>query len=183
MCANRVSRICFAMLVPLVSVSYSFGQTPDAATIAESGKQQMLELAIRVVDKRGNPIPEAKITPWALRSSQGHGWWGKDDERAKVSPKEVRTDANGRAVVLYPRYHDSHEQTNTLSVSLSVDHQSFAYTDDLHIDVPLETSGPYVVTLSAGVPLEIRALIEGQLAKLDHVFALWSDGRSWQPIG
>ena len=183
MFVNRIGGMWGAMLLVVVSASNSFGQTPDKGAVetTEGGAQELLELPIRVIDKQGAPISGAKVTPWALRSSQGHGWWGKDDERAKVSPKAVRTDADGRAVVRYPRYHDSQEQTHTLSVSLSVDHQNFAYSDDLHIDVPLEKSGPYEITLAAGVPLEIRALIAGQLAKLDHVYALWSDGRSWQP--
>lgn len=184
MCANRIGGMWAAVLIAVVSVSRSAGETQDTGAAAireESGTQRMLELPIRVVDKDGKPVANAKVTPWALRSSQGHGWWRKDDNRAKVSPIAVRTDADGMAVVLYPLYHDTQEQIRTLSVSLSVDHQSFAYTGGLHIDVPLEKSGPYEVTLTAGVPLEIRPLVDGKPASLDDVFALWSDGRSWQP--
>ena len=72
------------------------------------------------------------------------------------------------------------EGIRTTAVSLYVDHPDFAFIDSLHIDVPLETDGPYEVKLVAGVPLQIRPLIHDQPAPLDDLFALWSDGRSWR---
>jgi hypothetical protein len=145
------------------------------------GAQQMVELPVRVVDAEGKPVAKAKVTPWALRSSQGHGLWRQDDSRADIGPKDTFTDAAGTAAILYPYYRDRRERIRTLSVSLYVDHPEFAYTNDLHIDAPLETRGPYEITLAAGVPLEVRPLLDGELADLDNLFALWSDGRSWQP--
>ncbi len=38
---------------------------------AVESKQQMLKLPVRVVDPDGKPVANAKVTPWALRSSQG----------------------------------------------------------------------------------------------------------------
>jgi hypothetical protein len=145
------------------------------------GAQQMAELKVRVVDSDGKPVAKAKVTPWALRSSQGHGWWHKDDTRADVGPKDAFTDEAGSATVVYPYYRDRRERIRTTSVSLHVDHPDFAYMDDLHIDVPLETRGPYEITLTAGVPVDVRPLINGKAASLDSLFAQWSDGRSWQP--
>src|SRR5690349_15951919 len=72
--------------------------------------QEVLKLPVRVVDPNGKPIPKANVIPWALRSSQGHGWWRKGDEGAKISPKDVVTDANGVATVLYPKFADLEEQ-------------------------------------------------------------------------
>ena len=155
--------------------------TDAAASTEEKDAAKVLELPIRVVDKAGQPVAKAKITPWALRSSQGHGWWRKDDKWTEVVPKAVRTDSEGKATVLYPHYRISQEQVRTTAVSLSVDHPSYAYTDDVHIDVPLEKSEPYEIKLMAGVPLEIRPLIDGMPIELDDVFARWSDGRSWLP--
>lgn len=181
--AKRIGVMWGTVLVAVLSISCNSTETPDPDTAAiteENSTQQMLQLPVRVVDKDGKPVAAAKVTPWALRSSQGHGWWRKDD-KMEVGPTAVLTDADGTAVVLYPLYHDSEEQIRTIAVSLAVDHPSFAYSDDLHIDVPLEKSGPYEITVTAGVPLEVRPLLDGEPAILDDVFALWSDGRSWQP--
>jgi hypothetical protein len=144
------------------------------------GAQQIAELKVRVVDADGKPVAKAKVTPWALRSSQGHGWWGKGDKEADVGPEDAFTDDAGLATVLYPYYRSRRERIRTISVSLYVDHPDFAFTNDLHIDVPLETSGPYEITLAAGIPVEVRPLLSGEAANLDNLFALWSDGRSWR---
>ena len=61
-----------------------------------------------------------------------------------------------------------------------MDHPKFAYIDHLHIDVPLESKGPYEIKLTPGVPVEFRPLIDGKPTTLDDVFVLWSDGRSWR---
>ena len=142
--------------------------------------QEMLKLLVRVVDADGRPVAKARISPWALRSSQGHGPWFKDDERVGVGPQDIFCDDDGTAVVLYPHYRDILEQIRTLAVSLFVDHPNFAYVGSLHIDVPLDTQGPYEVKLDACVPLEIRPQVEGKSADLDNLFALWSDGRCWK---
>ena len=145
------------------------------------GAQQMVELPVRVVDADGKPVAKAKVTPWALRSSQGHGLWSQDDKDADAGPQDALTDAAGTATVLYPYYRDRRERIRTLSVSLYVDHPDFAFTNNLHIDVPLETNGPHEIQLAAGVPVEVRPLLDHELVSLDNLFALWSDGRSWQP--
>jgi beta-lactamase regulating signal transducer with metallopeptidase domain len=142
--------------------------------------QQMLELPVRVIDADGKPVANAKVTPWALRSSQGHGPWQKDDKRVGVGPKDVISGEDGTAAVLYPYYDDVQEQIRTLAVSLFVDHPQFAYVGGLHIDVPLESKGPYEIKLTRGVPVEIRPLIDGKRTSLDDVFLFWSDGRSWR---
>ena len=155
---------------------------PVAAELAKKAdKQQMMKLPVWVVDPEGNPVAKAKVTPWALRSSQGHGLWSDDDKRGKVGPKEVVTDENGEATVLYPRLRDVEEQIRTIAVSLFVDHPDYAYVGDLHIDVPLQTDQPYEIKLKAGVTLEVRPLIDNKPADLANIYAIWSDGRSWKP--
>jgi hypothetical protein len=183
MCATEFGGRWAAVLIAFVSVSGGYGQTVGTGDVATTEKdtRQVLDLPIRVIDKQGNPIPEAKVTPWALRSSQGHGLWRRGDKLTDVEPRGVSTDENGMAAVGYPRFRNSKEQTRTISVSLAVDHQSFAYRDDLHIDVPLETSGPHVITLTVGIPLAIRPLVDGRAVNADDILAFWSDGRSWLP--
>src|SRR5262249_19002599 len=127
-------------------VAMAMGEAPrgkPAKEAADKSGPQMLELPVRVVDKQGKPVVKAKITPWALRSSQGHGWWGEKDDPAGVGPKEVFTDENGTAVVLYPKYRDLGEQVGTIGVSVYVDHPDYAYPPAEHIDVPLSENKPY----------------------------------------
>jgi hypothetical protein len=174
-----------AVAIVLVWCGFGLAEEPNAdlanAVITKMKPQQrMLELPVRVVDLSGKPVANAKVIPWALRSSQGHGPWSKEDERAKVGPTDVLTDGAGNAAVPYPYYRDLEEGIRTIAVSLQVDHPQFAYTGDLHIDVPLETDGPQMIELAAGIPLEIHPLLDGKPADLEDLFAMWSDGRSWQ---
>jgi hypothetical protein len=148
---------------------------------AADSKQKMLKLPVRVVSPEGKPVPNATVTPWALRSSQGHGWWGKEDERSGMGPEPVITDTGGNAVVLYPNFRDAVEKVATIGVSVNVDHPEFAYLDAEHIDVPLETKGPHEIKLKPGVDVEVRPLLDGKPTALDDLYAIWSSGRSLQP--
>lgn len=168
-------------------ISSSSAQQPSADPIGSAirdlvaNQQAMLPLPVRVVDQDGKPVAKATVTPWALRSSQGHGLWAKDDKRVGTGPKEAITDENGMVTVLYPRFDDFEEQTRTIAVSLTVDHADFSYLGSLHIDVPLETEEPYEIKLAPGVPLVIQPLLDGAPADLTNLFVLSSDGRSWRP--
>ena len=144
-------------------------------------KQELLELRLRVVDTDGEPVAGAKVSPWALRSSQGHGWWQKDDVEADVGPRDVVTDTNGLAVVEYPKYRSLVEWTKTISVSVTVDHPDFASVSAEHVDVPLETQGSHEIALARAVRVEVRPLVDGRPASTDGLHALWSDGRGWLP--
>lgn len=180
------SLYCIVLLILFWEPTSGRGETPNLDPVARaiekmSGGQRMLTLPVRVVDGDGKPVAKAKVTPWALRSSQGHGLWKKGDKEAAADPQDVNTRDDGTAAVLYPRLRDVKEQTRTLAVSLFVDHPEFVYHDDLHIDVPLETSGPYEIKLTRGVALEVRPLMDGKPTSLDNIYARWSDGRSWQP--
>ena len=81
--------------------------TLTPAAQEQTPRQQMLKLPVRVVDADGKPVANAKITPWALRSSQGHGLWNINDKRSGVGPKEVVTAEDGtprssiRAIVIF----------------------------------------------------------------------------------
>lgn len=186
MAASRVGLAYTAVVFAVSFVTYSSAVEPSRDPAAEAltelvGAQHILKLPVRVVDEQGHPVANAKVAPWALRSSQGHGLWREGDKAAGVGPEAVTTDANGVATVLYPRFENFEEQIRTISVSLAVDHPEFAYVNDLHIDVPLETSGPYEIKLTRGIPVKARPLINGEPTDLDSIYPLWSDGRSWQP--
>ncbi|HEY2892870.1 MAG TPA: hypothetical protein VGJ16_01610, partial [Pirellulales bacterium] len=157
-------------------------KTPLAGVLSELTAQPIpAQLLVRVMDSDDKPVANARVTPWALRSSQGHGWWRKGERWAGMDPQDVHSDANGDAKVVYPFYRAREEQIRTTGVSLQVDHPDFAYLDDLHIDVPLETSGPYIINLKRGIVVELRPTMDGKPFPLEGVFAFWSDGRSWLP--
>lgn len=115
--------------------------------------QEMLELPVRVVDQHGVPVRDVRVTPWALRCSQGHGLWVDNDKGAGVSPQSVLTDRQGMATVRYPRFRNLHEETATLTVSINVDHPRFAFVGGVHIDVPLENAASHEVRLPPGIPV------------------------------
>ncbi len=142
--------------------------------------QEMLALSIKVVDEEGKPVSGVNVTPWALRSSQGHGWWSKKKDSDK-GPVAVMTDDDGLADVLYPKYRYLSEKVRTTGVSLWVDHPEYAYIDDLHINDIIKKEAPYKITIIRGVPLEIVPTIDGKPADLKNIYAAWSDGRSWLP--
>ena len=102
------------------------------------------------VDADGEPVACAKVTPWGLRSSQGHGLWLADDKRSGVGPQDAATDDSGVAVVRYPVIRSLKEQVKTNGVSVFVDHPDFARSGDVHVDVPLETMGSHEVRLARG---------------------------------
>jgi beta-lactamase regulating signal transducer with metallopeptidase domain len=141
----------------------------------------VIDLKVRVVDANGRPVAKAKVTPWALGSSQGHGLWAKDDKYCDLSPSDAWTDTNGIATVTYPYYRNRREQVRTIEVSLQVDHPEFAFVDDVYVEVPRATQEPYDIKLSTGVPVEVRPMLDGRVASHDNLFALWSDGRSCSP--
>ncbi|QDV75346.1 hypothetical protein [Botrimarina mediterranea] len=164
-------------LLPLLAIV----ATASAFEITLPDGQQMLKLPVRVVDEKGEPVVGAKVIPWALRSGQGHGLWREGDERSGLDPASVKTDANGRADISYPRYRDVVEQVTTLQVSLWIDQPDFGFVDDLHIDVPLEEVVSHEVRLVRGIRPTVRPLIDGKPADLGSIYAIWSDGRSWRP--
>ena len=153
----------------------------EALPVVDGVQQEWLEVRVRVVDADGEPVAKAKVTPWALRSSQGHGWWLADDKRSGVGPQDAATDDSGVAVVRYPAIWSLKEQVKTNGVSVFVDHPDFARSGDVHVDVPLETMGSHEVKLARGVRLEVRPIVDGKPAPLDDLHAFWSDGRAWLP--
>ncbi len=166
---------------PIAVATVNADAETEALPVVDGVQQEWLEVRVRVVDADGEPVACAKVTPWALRSSQGHGLWLADDKRSGVGPQDAATDDSGVAVVRYPAIRSLKEQVKTNGVSVFVDHPDFARSGDVHVDVPLETMGSHEVKLARGVRLEVRPIVDGKPAPLDDLHAFWSDGRAWLP--
>ncbi|PAY15883.1 hypothetical protein CKO51_29375 [Rhodopirellula sp. SM50] len=136
---------------------------------------------LRVVDDDGEPVANARVTPWALRSSQGHGWWASDGEdRSETKPTSALTDEHGIAIVKYPRLRDVGEQTKTIGVSVWVDHPDHVLEGSVHLDLPHDLSSADPVVLKRGVDLFVRPMIDGRPVDPKSIVANWSDSRSWK---
>lgn len=175
-----------AVMLLLMSIPYCgmstepLGVLGDEVTEPRIGGQVVESLPVRVVDPEGRPVVGAVVTPWALRSSQGHGWWKEHNDRSAMEPKAVTTNENGEATIAYPHFRDVQERTRTIGVSIFVDHPEYVFPDAIHIDVPREEQTPYAVKLDYGVAVELRPTISGRSVNTDDLFAFWSDGRSWR---
>jgi hypothetical protein len=174
-----------ACIAVLLMVTRCVGAPPGSVDFSDpeprAGFQVTRTLPIRVVDPDGQPVAGAVVIPWALRSSQGHGWWkDDDDDRCEMAPQQVETDDRGEAGVAYPYFRDVEEGIRTLAVSVFVDHADFAFPDAFHVDVPLIDQQRYEVKLTRGVPLELRPSIDGNPIDTQSLHVLWSDGRSWR---
>ena len=159
--------------VSLFFASLALGESPGPA-------QEMIKLAVRVVDADGKPVPNAKVIPWALRSSQGHGQWRPEDYDG-MGPPSLTTDKDGDVEVPYPKYRYLDERVLTTQVTLSIDHPEFACVMYEFIDVPLKEDPPHTAKLERGCNVEVTPLENGQPTSPVSLKALWSDDRSWKP--
>jgi hypothetical protein len=143
-------------------------------------RQEMIMLPIRVVDAEGRPVAGVAIDPWALRSSQGHGWWHAE-RTGGIGPATYTTDEAGRVDVAYPRYANLSERVTTTQVTLSLDQPEFAHQSHAYINVPRPETEPHTITLERGAVVEITPIEDGKPAPRAGLYAIWNDGRSWRP--
>lgn len=167
------SAVTFVCAISLVLISSLMAKEDTA--------QRMEPLKVRVVDADKKPVAGVTLIPWALRSSQGHGWWRENDELSGTSPQAVKTDENGEAVVLYPFYRHTEELIKTISVSLHVDHPQYAY-QQTDIDVPVMNLNAPRIKLERGFELALHPTLDGKPFDLEHVYAIWSDDRCWYDL-
>ncbi|MEM9365693.1 MAG: hypothetical protein AAGD07_06830 [Planctomycetota bacterium] len=153
----------------------------DAALAELNGGQLAKLLPILVTDDDGQPIAGVTITPWALRSSQGHGHWGdEEDGRAEMNPKAVTTDDQGMATVLYPYYRNVTEQTRTFSVSVNATHPEFTLSDSIHVDVPLTSDKTHAtIEMQRGAKLAVAPQLAGD-ASIAEFHLVSSDPSLWE---
>lgn len=160
---------------------------PPAARAAEPDPAaETLRFTVRVVDDQGKPVPETRVTPWAIRSELGHGVWPGEESKVALKPKEVVTDAAGLAAIEYPVYHDPLERVRATAITLQVDHPRFGYLSHVDVEVPRAGAEPQKIELTPGVSVSFFPHLDGQRVKgddIDRIHAVWSDGRCWTPGG
>ncbi|PHQ34034.1 hypothetical protein [Rhodopirellula bahusiensis] len=171
------------LLLPLVIVLFAatgrHSLSADDDLFQIVGEQATLTFELKVTNDKGDPIDGAEVTPWALRSSQGHGVWRADGEdQSKMKPTTVATNRDGIAIVAYPFYRDASENTRTLQVSVRVRHDSFCLEDSVHIDVPPDDVFP--VEMKPAASIGFRPTIEdSDDFRLDQIRVVRSDVGSW----
>ena len=147
----------------------------------ELEEQTLLSIEIIVKDADDQPVEDAEVSPWALRSSLGHGRW--DEKRTDTKPQSVKTDADGKASVLFPKFAFLEEQVATTAVSISIDHPDHPYIGSEHVKITTRQESPHEVTLPRGSAIEVSISVDGHRDSSDKIFALWSGGRSWRNNG
>jgi hypothetical protein len=79
-------------------------------------------LHLQVVDPAGTPVSGALLTPDGIRGTDRAHYGWRDGSTVKPTP--VRTDAAGRATILYPAF--VHERIRSIEISFGVDHPDFS---------------------------------------------------------
>lgn len=182
---RRDSRVLLHPLAVLLICSASFGHAIQAQErqVKDSGNDPaMAELPIAIINSQGQPIAGVKVIPWALGDGQGHGIWGPTEGKPDVSgaePKPVVTDSQGLATVLHPVFRNAHEKTRTLEVSVRFEHPNYTYKSAEHIDVPVN-SGAHTIRMSLAASVEIEPTIDGRPARLNDLYAIWSNPNAWE---
>lgn len=141
----------------------------------ESVAQQLLSFPIVVKDADGQPIKGAVLKPWALRSSLGHGGW-RAESTGGTEPQEVTTDANGHAVVEYPKFHSLDEQIAVTAVTVSIDHPDHPHVSHEDVTVPATSTDPHIASMPRGAAIEVNVTKDGQPFHDEKVVAMWSGG-------
>ncbi|TWU60740.1 hypothetical protein Poly51_10210 [Rubripirellula tenax] len=147
----------------------------DAAMAKLNGGQLTKSFDVRVTDGDGEPIAGVTVTPWALRSSQGHGRWPDGDDRADMSPEPVTTDDNGIATIRYPFYRDIAELTRVFSVSVNLSHPNFTIEDSVDIDVPMMDDGPHKIEMKQAASIALVPQSRAADFHIDQIHVVSSD--------
>lgn len=168
------SYLALALCVVLPSPHFAAAEeAPDNSPFPER------TISVQVLDPEGQPVPDAVVIPWAIRSARGHGLWHPGED-PKQKPPKFRTDAQGLAQVSYPVFHEAAEQIKVSQVSLSLNHPQFVFSAYENVAVPRETDPPHVIHLQRGGVLELLPALDGR-ELLDPpdatLHVLSSDGR------
>jgi hypothetical protein len=168
--------LLLALLLFLSLIAPAMAATEPAAVKANG--QEMLSLPVRVVDPDGKPVEGVAIRPWALRCSQGHGWW-RDNGLGGSEPPTVKTDAAGEADVPFPKYAIAKEKVVVTDVTISIDHPDFVQIGSKHIPVLPNIPPRVELPLEHGGSVILRPVEMIKEGGVEGLYAIWSDGRSW----
>ena len=182
MTTQRVSGLFLSLSALVIAGCDS---TPPAETATqtdppriEAVAQELLSFPIVVEDADGQPIEGAVLKPWALRSSLGHGGWN-GESTGGTGPQEVTTDANGLAMVEYPKFHSVDEQIAVTAVTVSIDHPNHPHVSHEDVTVPPTSADPHVASLPPGAAIEVTVTQDGKPINDKNIRAIWNDGRRY----
>ena len=159
----------------LVASSLADDAADDAVLAKMNGGQLAKTFQVHVTDSDENPIVGATVTPWALRSSQGHGRWSGEDDRAEMPPKPATTGDDGIATIRYPFYRDVEELTRTIGVSVYLRHPDFTIDDVVHIDVRLLEYGPRKIEMTRAASITLIPQSDSADFHIDQIHIVSSD--------
>lgn len=168
---NRM-RVASIVILSLVA-SRTAGQDSVVPIV---GGQLPQTLPVKVVDSNGNPIKGVEVSPWALRSSQGHGRWANNgNDPSELNPAAVTTNSDGIAKVIYPFFRDVQEQTRTTSVSLFLKHPEYSIEDSVHLDVPIASDTPEIIQMKLSASIRFLPTIDGNPVRPSEIQVMRSD--------
>ncbi|MFG0264739.1 MAG: Ig-like domain-containing protein [Rhodopirellula sp. JB055] len=159
----------------LTVISFADDAGKDAALAKLNGGQLAKTFPVHVTDRDGNPIAGVTVTPWALRSAQGHGRWADKDDRAEMPPVPATTGEDGIASIRYPFYRDVTERTRTFSVSVTPKHPEFTIKDNVHIDVPLQDDRPHKIEMTRAASITLIPQSNSPDFHIDQIHLVSSD--------
>ena len=136
--------------------------------------QELLSVEVLVVDADDQPVPNAKIKPWAVLSSLGHGRWGKE-RTGGFEPVEVQTDENGKAVIEYAKYLSLEEKVRVTAITLSIDSPDHPYVSHENIAVPSDSM--HKAILPAGAAVKVELVCKETKIENDKLYIMRSDYR------
>ncbi len=159
----------------LVASSLADDTADDAVLAKMNGGQLAKSFQVQVTDSDENPIVGATVTPWALRSSQGHTRWRVADDPAEMPPEPATTGDDGVATIRYPFYRDVDERTRTIGVSVYLSHPDFTIDDVVHIDVPLRGDGPHKIEMEPAASITLIPQSNSADFHIDQIYVVSSD--------
>lgn len=129
---------------------------------------------VRIVDGEGNPVPNARVVPWAIRTQQAHGSWAKD-EYGQSDPPELTTDAEGKVTIPFPKFADRDGKVPVQQLTCRVSHPDFVET--VYNDVPVTGASLHdvaTIELGSGDVVDVAALSGTAPLPIADVYAMWS---------
>ena len=171
-------------LLAAVSLAHVHALFAATAEISQPTK------VVRIVDDKGNPVPDARVVPWAIRTERSHGSWSTKGF-GQSEPPELITDADGKVTIPFPKFADRDHKVPVMALTCRVSHPD--YVETVYNDVPVTEAranagalpvviGPQAaappdlatITLGPGDLVEVAALSGDKPLPIEHVYALWS---------
>ena len=151
--------------------------TPFQCLADEKAKQEELSFEVTVKNSKGDPVEGAKLNPWAIMGSDGHGNW-PESTTGGLKPEIATTNSDGTATVKYPKYKNVDEHIKSIVITVSIDHPDHPFVSHESVSVP--GTSQHTASLPAGSAIHVNATIDGGPLSNKNVRAIWSGGRPGQ---